>query len=261
MSVVDGYSDSFNEHAESLREERKQDDFDNLQHSLSGVETGHQVRHGLSKDTSGSVFGDKRKSSITDQIRETLEWLLLRNPAYAELHQEVMSSLRSAETTVTNALERLLATLEKEQVIFDEMLASAATLPDGCKVFRDKHGSIKTLDGEVVDNNLGASIQWRGDEPSYEDIIQQKNHINNLKEGINELRGIETELGGIRGELTNNEAPPSQERVGELNERIDELQEQAEQVVTKHTQQRLDVEQISELSHDKITMPVIPKTQ
>lgn len=50
------YSDSFNEHADSLREARKQDDFDNLQHSLSGVETGQQARHGLSKDTPARIW-------------------------------------------------------------------------------------------------------------------------------------------------------------------------------------------------------------
>lgn len=254
---MDNFLDSFNEHADSLREARKQDDFDNLQHSLSGVETGQQARHGLSKDTSGSVFGDKRKT-ISEQIRETLEWLLLNNPAYAEAHEAAMISLRSAETTVTNALDRLLANLEKEQAIFNEMLERAATLPDGRKVFRDAQGQVKTLDGDIIENDLATSIQWRGDEPSYEDIIQQKTHVDNLKEGINEVRGIETELGGIRGELTNNEKPPTQERVGELNERIGELHKQAEQVASQHTNQKLDIEQVAEVSHDKIIIPVIP---
>ncbi|GAA6210642.1 hypothetical protein NBRC116602_03820 [Hyphomicrobiales bacterium 4NK60-0047b] len=222
---MDNFLNSFNEHAESLREERKQDDFDNLQHSLSGVQTGQQTRHGLSKDTSGSVFGDKRKS-ITEQIRETLEWLLLNNQAYAEAHEAAMTSLRSAETTVTNALESLLANLEREQAIFNGMLERASTLPDGQKVFRDAEGLVKTLDGEIIDNDLAGTIQWRGDEPSYEEITQQKTHVDDLKEGINEVRGIEAELGGIRGELTNNEKPPTLERADELKERIGELQEQ-----------------------------------
>ena len=225
--MVDGFLDSFNEHAERLREERKQDDFDNLQHSLSGVETGQQARHGLSKDTSGSVFGDKHKT-ITEQIRETLEWLLLNNPAYAEAHKAAMTSLRSAETTVTDALDRLLANLEKEQAIFNEMLERGATLPDGRKVFWDAQGQVKTLDGDIIEYDLATSIQWRGDEPSYEEVIEQKNHINDLQEGINEVRGIETELGGIRGELTNNEKPSTLERVDELKERIGELQQQTE---------------------------------
>jgi len=89
------WTDSFNEHAESLRAAREQQDFDNLQHTLSGVETGQQTRHGLSRDTSGSSSGGKRKS-VAEQIRETLEWLLLNNPAYARIHKAAMSSLRSA---------------------------------------------------------------------------------------------------------------------------------------------------------------------
>lgn len=226
---MDNFLDSFNEHAERLREERMQDDFDNLQHSLSGVETGQQSRHGLSKDTSGSVFGDKRKS-ITEQIRETLEWLLLNNQAYAEAHEAAMTSLRSTETTVTDTLDRLLSNLEREQATFKEMLGRAVTLPDGRKVFRDAQGQVKALEGEIIDADLAASIQWRGDEPSYEEIIQQKSHVDDLKAGINEVRSIETELGGIRGELTNNEQPPTQERVGELEERSKELEERADEI-------------------------------
>lgn len=255
---MDGFLDSFNEHAERLREERKQDDFDNLQHSLSGVETGQQARHGLSKDTSGSVFGDKHKT-ITEQIRETLEWLLLNNPAYAEAHEATMISLRSAETTVTNTLDRLLANLEKEQTIFNEMLERAATLPDGRKVFRNTQGQVKTLDGDGIENDLAVTIQWRGNEPSYEDIIQQKAYIDDLKEGINEVRGIQTELGGIRGELTNNEKPPTQERVGELNERIGELTSRTQELASNYSAEKSNQEtpEVTRNSDNQITVPSI----
>lgn len=223
---MDNFSESFNEHAESLREERKRDDFDNLQHSLSGVETGQQARHGLSKDTSGSVFGDKRKT-ITEQIRETLEWLLLNNPAYAEAHQAAMTSLRSAETTVTNVLEKILLALKQEQAILDDMLSRAPTLPDGRKVFKDKQGNVKTLDGEIIADELASTIQWRGNEPSLEETAQQVQHISRLKDAANEVRGIETELGGIRGELTNNEKPSMLEHTGVLEERSKALEQRA----------------------------------
>lgn len=256
--MVDNFLDSFNEHAESLREERKRDDFDNLQHSLSGVETGQQVRHGLNKDTSGSIFGNKRKS-ISDQIRETLDWLLLNNPAYLQAHEAAMTSLRSAETTVTNALDRLLSNLKKEQTIFNGMLERAATLPDGQKVFRDAEGQVKTLDGEIIDNDLAGTIQWRGDEPSYEEITQQKTHVDDLKEGINEVRGIETELGGIRGELTNNEKPPTLERTDELKERIGELQSKATETVIKATKDKIDADVSASIQNDDSVGTVIPK--
>ena len=256
---MDNFSESFNEHAESLREERQRDDFDNLQHSLSGVETGQQARHGMSKDTSGSIFGDKRKT-ITEQIRETLEWLLLNNPAYAEVHEAAMTSLRSAETTVTNALDRLLANLEKEQAIFNQMLERAASLPDGRKVFRDAQGQVKTLDGQIIDNDLVSTIQWRGDEPSYEEVIEQKNYINDLQEGVNEVRGIETELGGIRGELTNNEKPPTQERVDELHERIQELNNQADTKLktTLNSRESQNSQSIDFNISDLQSVPIMP---
>ena len=170
-----------------------------------------------------------------------------------------MTSLHSPETTVTNALVRLLSNLEKEQVVLDDMLARAPALSDGRKVFRDAQGNTRTLVGETIDKDLAATIQWRGDEPSYEDIIQQKTHVDNLKEGINEVCGIETELGGISGELTNNEEPPTLERVGELKERIGELQSKAIETVIKATKDKIDADVSASIQNDDSVATVIPK--
>ncbi len=227
--MEENFSDSFNKHADSLRETRKQDDFDNLQHSLSGVETGQQVRHGLSKDTSGGIFGNKRKT-ITEQIRETLDWLLLNNPAYAGAHEVAMMSLQSAEQAASSVLDKVLSALGREFIALDNLLGRAACLPDGRKVFRDRNGDVRSEDGSIITDDLAMLIVWRGDEPTYEEYQSQMNRVEELRQASDELRGVEVELGGIRGELHDNESPPSLERVDELNKRSQNLEEHVNEI-------------------------------
>lgn len=138
-------------------------------------------------------------------------------------------------------MENVLEALEQEQAALDDMLSRAARLPDGTKVFRDGEGNVKTLDGTTVDDASAASIEWRGDEPSYEDVSAQKRRVDELQDAANNLRGIEAELGGIRDELTDNEEPPTSERVGELQGRIERLHKQAEDKLTVVAVQEMDI--------------------
>jgi len=236
---------------------RRERHFDDLQDAMANRDTGRQRKHIHGKDI--DPLTGKRKS-VADQVRETLEWLLLTNQAYAQAHQAAMTSLRSAETTVTNALDRLLANLEKEQAILDDMLSRAPTLPDGRKVFRDKQGNVKTLDGEIIDDELAASIQWHGDEPSLEETDQQNQRVSGLKDAANELRGIETELGGIRGELTNNEKPPTQKRVGELKERIEGLTSRTQKLASDYDAGK-SYQKTPEVARDADTKIIIPSVK
>ena len=261
--MEENFSDSFNEHADGLRDRRKQDDFDNLQHSLSGVETGQQVRHGLSKDTSGSVFGDKRKT-ITEQIRETLEWLLLNNPAYAEAHETAMTSLLSAEQAATSVLDKVLSAFEREQIKLDQLLKSAASLPGGRKVFRDGNGDVRSEDGSIITDDLAILIVWRGNEPTYEEYQSQMNRVEEFKQASDELRGVEVELGGIRGELSDNENPLSLERVDELKKRSQKLEERVHEIHVEAFEKmplQTELQEASELDTDlqmeTKTIPVV----
>jgi hypothetical protein len=263
VDMVDGYSDSFNEHAERLREERGQDDFDNLQHSLSGLETGQQTRHGLSKDTSSSIFGDKRKS-ITEQIRETLEWLLLNNPQYKLAHESFMNSVHEAQHITQTALERVIAQLANERIVLDELLDSAAKLPDGTKVFKDKNGVVKNQDGEDVSAELAATIQWTGNEPSYEAYQAQTQRIEQLEARENELRGIETELGEIHERGNTNSVPMSEEdlnsetkRANALKERVNEIELETFSKLPLQNKLHSDVETLETVSRETTAVPIV----
>jgi len=220
---VDRYLDSFNEHADALREKREAEDFDNLQHTLSGVETGHQSRHGLTNDTNGSVSSGGKRKSVTQQLQETLDWLLLNDPIYRQAYDSAWSALNEAETAAENALEAALLALEDAQENLDGILSRAAQLSDGTRVFKDANGDVWTEHGMRLSEVAAAEIEWRGDEPSREDYLSGQDGVGSAQSTIDEILGIQVEIGGYRNEMTDQDNPPSQDRLDEIRERAREI--------------------------------------
>ena len=145
-----------------------------------------------------------------------------------------MGALVDAENSVAAGLTEIIEALTDARRTLEEMEGRAARLLDGTLVFRDANGDVLTADGHPVPDEDAAGIEWRGDEPSYEEYRSQRDWIEALEQAERELRGIETELGDIRGELTDQQEPPTPPRLGELEERSKELQDRAERVVSEH---------------------------
>jgi len=257
--MVDRYSDSFNEHSDGLLERREAADFDNLQHTLSGVETGQQTRHGLNNETDGSVSGGGKRKSLAERIRETLDWLLLNDPAYRQAHENLMTSIRSAQQTTQTALDRVMSALAFERTIMEEILSNAAKLPDGTKVFKDKKGGVRNEDGEIIPLELIETIQWSGNEPTYEEYLAQRRRIESLEQAENELRGIETELGEIHTEATDEDNPPTIERIDDLQERIKLLDETVAEKLLVVSEKKLDPDADQPITLGASDLSSIPK--
>jgi len=226
---VDRFTDSFNEHANNLREDAGRQDFDNLQHTLAGLETGQQTRHGLNKEERDSILGKKQKS-VAEQIQDTLEWLLLNDKQYRLSHNNLIAALQSAEHKAETAINQIASQLSDAKIELETMIKNAAKLPNGASVFRDKEGKIRTAAGEIVSDDLAATIIWSGNEPSYEEFKAQEEYTSTLEDNLNEARGIETELGSIRGHASDNDKPPSQEGLDALTRRTDELEDRIEAI-------------------------------
>jgi len=228
--MVERYTDSFNRHSDGLQIARQQEDFDNLQHSLSGVETGQQARHGLVRDDIDSLTGKSKKEALEDAIRRTLEQLLADDEQYRIAHKDLMDSLYEAAEVTQSALERVVSQLGDAHTSMNELLSNAAKLPSGERVFKHEDGSVRNEDGEVIPAEIAASIEWTGNEPSYSDYQGIKDRIAELEDAERELRGIETEIGGIRGDATNNENPLTIEDVKRNNDDAKSLQERAREI-------------------------------
>ncbi|MEO1189600.1 MAG: hypothetical protein AAFW60_11055 [Pseudomonadota bacterium] len=230
------FTDDFNAHSEALRKRDEAADRDDLNFAMTGVEVG-RIRKHLPKSDINPATGKKRNRAA-EAVQRTLDWLLLNDPAYARLHASALSGVRSASGKADDALDRALSMLEHEQDLMDELLASAAQLPDGTRVFRDKAGNIRREDGSLVDEELAATIEWRGDEPTYEAYRAQKERINNVHDAVNELRGIQSTLGDYQNELHVNDTPPTQDRLQTIEQDGRDLKKRIGEIDARVTQSK-----------------------
>ncbi len=253
--------DEFETYSELFRVKAAAEDFDDQQHAIADRDVGRYRKHIQNRDVD-PVTGEKR-SSVSERIRRTLDWLLLNDPEFARIHNTAMTALAGAEDATQVALEKILLTITGEQVALKDMESRAARLEDGTLVFRNAKGEIVTADGNRVGDNLAAGIVWRGDEPTYEEYLAQLERVEDLRRDEAELRGIETELGDIRGALTDNEAPPSAEQVETLTDRIEELQGQADSLTPRNIEFISDVEAADRTRNsDSVatSIPAMPRT-
>lgn len=238
---MERYTDSFNRHSGGLHIARQQEDFDNLQHSLSGVETGQQARHGLVRDDIDPLTGKSKQEALEDAIRRTLEQLLADDEQYRIAHKNLMDSLHEAAEVTQSALERVVSQLGDAHAPMNELLSNAARLPSGERVFKHDDGSVRNEDGEVIPAEIAVSIEWTGNEPSYSDYQGIKDRIAELEDVERELRGIETEIGGIRGDATNNENPLTKDELGNAQEKANALKERVEEILRNVIKQEVEL--------------------
>lgn len=191
--------------------DRRKRDHDDLQNEIAGRSTGRQRRF-LPGDRSGSDVNGKRKAS--DGTLSALDLLLLTDPVYAALYRQVTDALTVAETETADAIDEAEAALASAKADLRDVLEKAARLPDGRHVFRDAQGRVWTEDGEVVDPDTAAGIQWRGDEPSREDYLTRKKVVEDWQATLDSLRDYQTDvLGRARDRLNDPNDPPSEDEL------------------------------------------------
>ena len=221
--------DSAKTYSEMFRVAAANQDVADYHDAIAGRDVGRIGKNFARSDVDPQT-GDKGKDR-SGAVQRTLDWLLLNDADYALAHTAAMGALVDAERAVTDGLADILDRLADERASLAHLADRAARLPDGTLVFRNADGDVVDADNNPIPDEFAAGIEWRGDEPSYEEYRDRKDRIEQLEQAERELRGIETELGDIRGELTNQQEPPTQERLGELEDRVDELRDCTQNVV------------------------------
>jgi len=199
--------------------DKRQRDFDDLQHELTGRDVGRQRRFlSVEDDRSPEAARKKRER---EQTRRSLA-MLLNDPIYRARHYQAMDALRSAEQAVAEAHRTLDALVDAAQVEIAAMEDTAARLPDGTLVFRDADGVVRQADGTKVDDDLTATILWTGHEPSFEDYIAAQTKLQDLQSSQTDVRRYETDVLGVaRNRLTDEENPPSLEELDGIIQSIE----------------------------------------
>ncbi|MEO1243780.1 MAG: hypothetical protein AAFX54_17870 [Pseudomonadota bacterium] len=133
--------------------------------------------------------------------------MMLADPEYTALYNEVFGQLRQAEIATDEAL------LAAEQEL-DVLLENAARLPDGRIVFRNQNGDVVTQYGESVDTDLAAEIKWPPEAPTYQEYLEER-------EQIDALRRYQVEvLGDARDRLSDENNPLEKDELEQMQQDI-----------------------------------------
>ncbi|WP_072377304.1 hypothetical protein [Hyphomicrobium sp. NDB2Meth4] len=186
---------------------RREDDAD-LKAEMAGLPNGKMARF-LGEDhrderRHGRSSGDARKTENLSR----LQMLLASNPAYARAYTQTLDELGDAEDATDRAIAKAQADLEAAQAQLQRTLDKAAKLPDGTRVFRDARGEVWNERRERVGDEAAAGIEWRGDEPAYEQFLEDSESAKDRLTRLEGLQGFRVDtLGRIRDRMMDRDNP------------------------------------------------------
>ncbi len=204
-------------------------DFDDLQNEIAGRETGRTAR--FLKDGPGSEAARNKEREAQHRALANL----LNDPVYRAKYDVVVQRLTDAEQATEAAIDRLIGQIDTAQSELDDMMNSAARLPDGTRVFRDAQGVVRREDGSIVEDYLVDTILWTGNEPSFEDVQATKDHLDGLQAALDAAHGYQNDvLGPARDRITDPDTPPS---LADLDDIESDIQAQMPKLVQEHLPQ------------------------
>ncbi|MEM5585909.1 hypothetical protein WNZ15_25865 [Roseibium sp. AS2] len=217
------HTKEFNHIAQAQRERTKTQDLEDYNNELQGNEVGRQHRF-LSAEAFDEIHSARTGKKNTNGKLSTLEFLLLNDLAYAQLHQQVAENNRVAQARLTDLQDRIERAAAKLGSQIEATLDQAVTLPDGRKAFMRDDGAVLTTDGKLVDRAIVQGFNWDG-RPTYETYLE-------LAEGRTRLEELKTEgdkhsfrLGEIMDALEDEDSPPTASELQSLNDEQDKISE------------------------------------
>lgn len=207
---------------ESFADAKRRVDLNDLNDEMAGRDN-YKIARFLSADQR-----EERKEQRSGHVRRAegmsrLQLLLFTNAAYARLYNETLRDLRDAEDATDRAIAKAEAALAEAQQKLEQTLNRAATLPNGTCVFRDAGGNVLTERGERVSDADAARIEWRGDEPAYEQFLEDSESVRDRLTRLEVLQGYRVDtVGGIRDRMMDEENPPSKQEVEQFKRDIRE---------------------------------------
>ncbi len=211
--------------------DKRQRDFDDLQHELAGVDVG-RMRRFLNADDDRSPEGKRKKQ---ERARQTLEDLM-RDPEYARLYVALGDRLRDAEVradTALAAIQNQLASVSNEIVWMED---AAARGPDGRQVFRFTDGRAVYADGSDVGPEIAEGIIWPPSAPTADDYFAAETRRNDLQNKLTEWDIYRNDvLGGLRHRYDSDDTPMSKDDLKDALDSIENLRPTAATLDTSTT--------------------------
>lgn len=210
-------AERFKHHAQTM------DDFHN---EMAGRDVGRISRF-IGASASGSVESQKRRNERSAE--NTSFQIMMANAAYAALFEDTQNVLTDAQSRLDGLLERVQAQIEVSEAELADKLDRAASLPDGTKVFKDRNGDVRTQDGALVAAELAATVLWRGDEPSFEEVRADADRIERLNILADDIRAGQAEIGDMQAAMADESEVETSEELEGFKDRANEIVEGAEE--------------------------------
>lgn len=213
------YLADFNAISAAQREMDRAQALDDLNAERSGLPTGRMTRflHDTARD---GLAGNKRGK---DGAGDALDMALIARQSYEALLNDTWDALRDAESAAERALQQAQDDLAASTAALQTTLDRAATLPNGTRVFPDRHDQVWTEHGERVDPLIASGIEWQGHEPTRETFIIRSEAAAHDQERITALRGHQVTLGEYRTRLSDEDNPPTRDEVEHIYDGIDQI--------------------------------------
>lgn len=199
--------------------ERRQRDFEDLQHEQIGREVGKIARF-LSDEDDRSPEAKRRKRAKEAEQRRLIE--LLTDPVYRAMYERLGDQLANAEIKADQTIQRYEAAIHDARMLLEEMEANTARGPQGQPVFRFADGRVVDAEGRDLAPEIAAGITWPENAPSAEEYFGAKEGLVLLENELNQWRGYRTDtLGSIRDRYDNEDDPMSLDDMEDALDRIE----------------------------------------
>lgn len=186
-----------------------------------GLRSGGLPRF-LPDDVRNSERSEKAKAERQAEMLTRLQ-MMMRDPAYAALHEDTTRRLREAQNNLDKMREQAQQILDEENDAIARMEARAARDSDGRAVFRDQGGDVRYADGAQVPAAEAAAIVWRGDEPGFEERYARGERRAQAESILTDINAGQAEIGDMQEQQENDHDPASADDLTAMGERADEL--------------------------------------
>lgn len=242
-------TDDFKQIIKRQAETRRQQDLDDYNNEISGIDVGRIGRF-LSSEARTRLI--EQRTGKTSRLT-ALDMMLLNDRHYAKIYTRTMNELQRAELATERALDKALPKSIQLRVKLSETLSKAPTLSNGTKAFKDINGSVWSEDDMKLDEAQAESIEWDGTEPSYETYLDQRHELEAVEQDIHDIREYQTDvLGTIRGDLTDQDDPKSVDDIETNSSKMKKLMPKAVQQEMPSTEIKVEPTKTAD-----ITLPTL----
>ncbi|WP_299732814.1 hypothetical protein [uncultured Tateyamaria sp.] len=199
------------------RIKRDRQAFDDLQNEIAGRDTGRIQRFGISaaRDSDAKQAAKKERA-----YRDALHRLLMTDPEYRKLHEDLGTALSDAETTADTEITRMENQLAQAEAELDDMRASAPKI-DGKAIFSAKDGRVIDENGNEVVGLLADDIVWPPNAVSADDYLTAKSAAEDTRVALDTWRGYRQDtLGDMRDSYEDGDIPMTKDEMRDALEQI-----------------------------------------